>query len=190
MDAPTIIKDAKPKISVADLFHMMEQGVIDPEAKFELVEGEIVPMSPQGPLHQEIQRWLSKNLERRLGDRFWVAPGSTLILPEDTALDPDICIYPLDVKTEDLSGEKVTLVIEIAVSSRRYDLGKKAELYSRMGVQELWVVDANARTTHVHRGPHRGPLGGAWSEILRVAFEEQISPVATPDVPVRIADAG
>ena len=186
MNAPTIIADQKPKISVADLFHLMEAGVIDPEAKFELVEGEIVSMSPQGPLHQSLQRWLHQNLTTALADRFWVASGSTLILPKYTALDPDICVYPLDVETKDLSGEKVSLVIEIAISSKSYDLGLKAGLYSRMQVPELWVVDGEAHTTHVHRGPQ----DGAWREILRVPFDEQLSAVAAPDVAMRIADAG
>ena len=186
MNAPTIIKDQKPRISVADLFHMMEQGVVDPSAKFELVEGEIVPTSPQGPLHQDIQNWLAKQFERKLGDRYWVAQGATLILPDHTALDPDICVFPIELSAKDLAGEKVALVIEIAVSSKRYDLGKKAELYARMGVPELWVVDANARTTHVHRGAQ----GGGWRDITSVRFEDSLSPLADVTLSVRIADAG
>jgi len=186
MNAPTIIKDQKPRISVADLFHMMEQGVVDPSAKFELVEGEIVPISPQGPLHQDIQNWLGRHLTLALSDRFWVAQGSTLILPDNTALDPDICVYPLSLNAADLAGDKVVLVIEVAVSSKRYDLGKKAGLYSRMGVPELWVVDANARTTHVHRGPQ----DGGWRDISVVRFEDSLSPVADVTLSVRIADAG
>lgn len=185
MNAPTIIEDTKPRISVADLFHMMEQGVVDPSAKFELVEGEIVPMSPRGPLHQSLQRWLSRALTIAIADRFWVAPGSTLILPQHTALDPDICVYPLAVETKDLSGDKVSLVIEIAVSSRSYDLGKKAELYSRMGVPELWVVDADSRITHVHRGPQ----DGGWRDISRVRFEDALAPLAEPSLALQIADA-
>jgi Uma2 family endonuclease len=186
MNAPTIIANQKPKISVADLFHMMDRGVIDPEAKFELVEGEIVPMSPQGPLHQHLQRWLERRLAAQLSDRFWVTSGSTLILPANTALDPDICVYPLDVDTADLTGDKVSLLVEIAVSSRSYDLGLKAELYARMGVKELWVVDANARTTHVHREPY----AGGWGDIQQLPFAESLSSAAAPEVVVRLADAG
>jgi Uma2 family endonuclease len=186
MNAPVLLSKLRPRISAANLFHMIDKGIIDPQAKFELVEGEIVHMSPQGPLHQELQRWLAKRLERSLGDRFWVAPGATLILLDDTMLDPDICIYPLGVSAKDLTGEKTTLVIEIAVSSRSYDLGQKAGLYSRMGVPELWVVDANARTTHVHRGPQ----DGGWRDISAVRFEDSLSPVADVTLSVRIADAG
>lgn len=186
MNAPTIINDQKPRISVADLFHMVEQGVVDPEAKFELVEGEIVPMSPQGPLHQNLQRWLSKSLERGMGDRFWVAPGATLILKEHTALDPDICVYPLAVETADLTGDKVSLIVEIAIFSRRYDLGQKASLYALMGAPELWVIDAKARTVHVHRDAR----DGTWLDVRQVAFEQALSPLAAPDVSIRLADAG
>jgi Uma2 family endonuclease len=187
MNAPTNPPlRAAPRITVDELFHLMERGVIDPEARFELVEGEIVPMSPQGPLHQQMQRWLHKFLERGLGDRFWVAPGSTLILPEHTALDPDICIYPLEVSTSELRGDKVSLLIEIAVSSRSYDLGLKAKLYARMGAAELWVVDAERRQTHVHRGPQ----GEGWRETSVVPAGELLSPLAAPDVRLRLADAG
>lgn len=186
MNAPTIIKDQKPRITVADLFHMLEQGVIDPEAKFELVEGEIVPMPPQGPLHQNLQNRLGRQLTLALADRFWVAQGSTLILPDNTALDPNICVYPLDLQAEDLAGEKVALVIEIAVSSKRYDLGLKAELYARMGVLELWVVEANARVTHVHRRA----LNRAWADISVVPFADALSPLAAPGLSIRIAEAG
>lgn len=182
MNAPTIIK---PQITVTDLFHMMEQGVINPEARFELVEGEIIRMSPQGPLHQQIQRWLERRF-RVLEDRFWVTGGSTLILPENTAVDPDICIYPLDVDTKNLSGDKVALVVEIAVSSRSYDLGRKARLYAQMGVRELWVIDATKRETFVHRGPD----GIEWRSIERVPAEGELRCEAAPELVLRLADAG
>lgn len=185
MNAPTIIADLKPKISVASLFHMMDRGVIDPAAKFELVEGEIVPMSPQGPLHQDIQNWLAKQLERQAGDRFWIAQGATLILPDDTALDPDICVYPVEVPAKDLAGDKVVLVVEVSVSSRSYDLGRKARLYAQMGVRELWVVDAASRETHIHRHPE----GVEWLQIVRVAESEWLSPQGAPDVRLKLADA-
>lgn len=187
MNAPVLDPvRAKPRISVDDLFHMMERGVIDPDAKFELVEGEIVPMAPQGPLHQQLQRWLHQKLTLALADRFWVAPGSTLILPKFTALDPDICVYPLDVSTSELSGEKVSLLVEIAVSSRAYDLGRKARLYARMGVQELWVVDAEKRETHVHRRPAEE----RWRETAVLSVDAELSPLAVPELKLRLADAG
>lgn len=186
MNAPTIIKDQRPGITVADLFHMMERGVIDPEARFELVEGEIVHMSPQGPLHQDLQRWLERQLYQQIGNTHWVTGGSTLILPQGTALDPDICVYPLDLKSKDLSGDKATLVIEVSVSSKRYHLGRKASLYAAMGVPELWVIDAAARETHVHRKPD----DGVWSEIVRVPADGVLQLAAAPALNIRLADAG
>ena len=178
--------EGAPPISVAALFHLMELGIIDPEARFELVEGEIVRRAPHGSLHQSLQRWLHKKLTIALSDRFWVAPGSTLILPEYTALDPDICVYPLDVETKDLSGEKVSLLVEIAHASRSYDLGRKAALYARMGAPELWVVDAAAKVTHVHRGPGEG----VWSEVRIVRADEDFSPLIAPVVKLRISESG
>lgn len=186
MNAPTIIKDQKPRISVADLFHMMEQGVIDPQARFELIEGGIVPRPFHPPLHQDIQNWLHKKLTLALFDGFWVAGECTLVHPDFTAVVADICVYPLELQAADLSGDKVDLVIEIAENSLHYDLNGKARLYSRMDVRELWVVDANARTTHVHRGPQEG----GWSEIRVIPLDDALSPLAPLDVSLRLAEAG
>ena len=45
------------------------------------------------------------------------------------------------------------LVVEIADSSKRYDIGRKAKLYASFGVRELWVVDAVRLTARVFRQP-------------------------------------
>ncbi len=108
------------------------------------------------------------------------------ILLDDTVLDPDICIYPLEHVGERPDGREDDAGDRDRRVEQNYDLGQKAELYSRMGVPELWVVDANARTTHVHRGPQ----DGGWRDISRVPFEDQLSPVADATLSVRIADAG
>ena len=161
MDAPTIIRDQKPQLSVADLFHMMEHGSIDPEAKFGLVEREIC-------------------------GRVLVACGSTRVLPQRTASDPNTCIYPLDLKAADLSGEQAILVVDIAITARRYDLGPKASLYAGKGAPELWVSYARDRETHVYRGPDEG----LWRQVNAVVFDQALTLAAAPGLGSRMSDAG
>ena len=45
------------------------------------------------------------------------------------------------------------LVVEIADSSLRYDMGRKAALYASFGVRELWVIDAVRLTVRVFSDP-------------------------------------
>ncbi|MFZ2104659.1 MAG: Uma2 family endonuclease [Roseiarcus sp.] len=52
-----------------------------------------------------------------------------------------------------LSASNVLLVVEIADSSRRYDMGRKARPYAGFGIRELWVIDAVKMTTGVFRAP-------------------------------------
>jgi Uma2 family endonuclease len=48
------------------------------------------------------------------------------------------------------------LIIELAESSLKKDLGLKAKLYARAGIPDYWVVDLNERTIVVHRTPEAG----------------------------------
>ena len=53
----------------------------------------------------------------------------------------------------DSTRANVLLVVEIADSSLRYDVGRKAALYASFGVRELWVIDAVRLTTRIFREP-------------------------------------
>ena len=82
-----------------------------------------------------------------------IAPETTVRLSEDTYLEPDIVVYARATGLGGLTGSSVLLVVEIAESSLRYDMGRKAALYAGFGVRELWVVDAVKLTARVFRDP-------------------------------------
>jgi Uma2 family endonuclease len=74
------------------------------------------------------------------------------------------------------------LLIEIADSSRSKDLDIKGPKYREHGVREYWVIDLQARATHVHR------LDGAWPEPTPVPFEAPLTPALLPALTLRIAE--
>ena len=84
---------------------------------------------------------------------FDLAPETTFRLSEDTYLEPDVVIYPRASGLRGLTAANVLLVVEIADSSLRYDIGRKAALYASFGIRELWVIDAVRLTTRVFREP-------------------------------------
>jgi Uma2 family endonuclease len=89
-----------------------------------------------------------------------------------------VVIYPRASGIRGLSANNVLLVVEIADSSLRYDIGRKAALYASFGIRELWVIDAVRLTTRVFREPGTDGYRNAqdFSPI------EQLAPLLAPGV--------
>jgi Uma2 family endonuclease len=141
------------RFTVAEVEAMVTAGVMEEDERVELIGGELVPMSPKGFEHEVLKTAL---LDRwyRLPDREAdLVAATTFRLSEDTYLEPDVVIYPRTTGIRGLSAINVLLVVEIADSSLRYDIGRKAALYASFGIRELWVIDAVRLTTRVFLEP-------------------------------------
>jgi len=170
--------------TVAEIRRMVEAGIIAEDENFELIEGEIVPMSPKGNQHEVLKGALMDALAKRpMHLRLMVE--TTLYLDERTFVEPDLCLYAKSILPEDVRGSDVVLAIEVAGSSLGYDRGLKARLYAKHGVSELWVVEADSRETWVHRQPH---ADGQWGSIKRIAPDTSLSPAALPEISVRMSE--
>jgi Uma2 family endonuclease len=173
--------------SVEDIRHMIEAGVIGSDEKFELIEGEIVPVSPTHDPHERIKTALILAIASRLPADLWFGvESSSIYLADRTFVEPDICIYRRELKSHDVRGPDLLLVIEVADSSLPFDLGLKAQLYASYGAQELWVIDVVRRVTWVHTGP----TAAGWASIREVAPTEWLHIAALPGLTLRAADIG
>lgn len=181
MNAPFAPVRMQARLSADDVFALMEAGVIYEGARFELLDGEIIPVSPADLRHQDLLRFLEDGLAP-LRDIFWVTGGATLKLNEYSLVDPDIAVSPKHVKPLAFPNDQVALAVEIAVTSPRYDLGQKARSYAVAGVQELWVVDPAKRLTHVHRTPSNG----FWCSVEQIPFDGPLSPAVRPSLAITI----
>lgn len=131
------------KFTVADIWRMIDAGIISEEENFELIEGEIVPKSPKKNTHEFIKSALTLRIARALPDNLWLGIESSIYLDDHTFVEPDICIYTRGAVLEDLRGTDLHLAVEVSVSTLRYDKGLKGALYARHGVREYWVIDGN-----------------------------------------------
>ncbi len=165
------------RFTVAEVEAMVAAGVIEEDERIELIGGELVPMSPKGNQHEVVKVALLDHWYRARPDEVLLAPETTFRLNEDTYLEPDVVVYPSALEPKDLTGPSVLLVVEIADSSRRYDTGRKARLYARSGVRELWVIDAAKSTARVFREP--GADG--YREARDFAATERIAPLFAPE---------
>jgi Uma2 family endonuclease len=160
--------------TVDEIWRMAETGIIAPEERFELIEGELVPMSPKGPVHETVKSALAIALAKALPENLWIGFETTIELSEMTFVEPDLVVYRKGLGLRDVRGPDILLAVEIADTSLAYDLGLKARLYAIHGVAELWVVDARERTTAVHTRP--GPDG--WGSIEEKAPGHALVPSA------------
>jgi len=144
------------RLSVEDVYRMVEAGVLEENDRVELVEGVLVDMVPIGAEHAGALAWLIRHFARvdaeawevRVQDMLLVAGG--FLLPDLTLVAP---------MPRSMLPATAHLVIEVAQTSLARDR-EKARDYAAAGVAEYWIVDLPGHTVHVHRHP----LGGAYQE--------------------------
>ena len=167
-----------------DAFHRMgETGILGPRDRVELIDGEIIDMSPIGVLHAAIVDVLARHFGRRAGELVFVRCQNPLRLDDISEPEPDIAILRPRADfymTAHPGAADVLLVIEVADTSLAYDLGTKVPLYARHGIPEVWVIDAATRHTRVFRRPvgngGTGPSGGSgYAEEMFVEPHEAVS---------------
>lgn len=172
------------RFTLEDILRMVELGALGPDERVELIDGELLVMSPQNAPHMEAKRVLLKWLHRGMQDDIAIHAEGTLSLARGVSPMPDIFLHRAEKRVDQVRGPDVLLLIEVADSSLLRDLGLKAELYARHGVADYWVVDAYGRRIFVHRQP--GPDG--YGEVTQVDRDGEVVPLAFADLTVQVAD--
>jgi Uma2 family endonuclease len=190
-DDPATQQAPEPRLFTIDEYYKMaEVGILRPDERVELIEGVIVTMSPIGGRHVFAVIRLNRLFAGRLLDVADISVQNPVRLAVRVEPEPDFAI----IAVMDVVGEgddpappgptDVRLIVEVAETSVRYDIGKKAELYARHGIPELWVLDLIEDRLIVHRDPT--PDG--YASVRTVARGEAISPLAFPAVTFTIEE--
>ena len=165
--------------SVAEIEAMVAAGIIAEDERFELIGGEIVPMSPKGLRHERLKYALARFWMKRLPDGVGLIQETTFRLDKDTFVEPDFLFFREADGLASLSPATALLAVEVSDSSLDYDLKRKTQLYAVHGVREVWVIDAETMVTHVRRSPgvdgHRERLTVAADALLTLPFASEIS---------------
>jgi Uma2 family endonuclease len=165
------------RFTVAEVEAMVAAGVMEEDERVELIGGELVPMSPKGIRHEVVKKALLRRWYRLVPDDLDLVPETTFRLSEDTYLEPDVVVYPRAIGLQGLTGANALLVVEIADSSLRYDIGRKAALYASFGIRELRVIDAVRLTTRVFREP----AADGYRNAQDFGPADRLTPLIAPD---------
>lgn len=165
---------------------LIAQGLLVGEP-IELVEGQLVRMAPQGDAHWLVVARLTRLLVEAIpADEGTVSVQGPLAADDLSEPEPDVYVTTPEHRRRPGLPTTASLVIEVAASSRGYDLSVKADLYARVGIDDYWVVDLVAGRVVVHRAA--GPTGyGSVRTIERGVVTALHHPTVQVDVPALLA---
>ncbi|HEY4563966.1 MAG TPA: Uma2 family endonuclease [Thermoanaerobaculia bacterium] len=174
------------RFTTAEYHAMAESGILAPDDRVELIEGEIWQMSPIGSRHASTVTRSARFFTLRLDGRAVVSTQNPLLLGDLSEPEPDVAI--LHFREDDYAENHPTqgdvfLLLEVADSSLDYDRRIKMKLYSRYGIPEAWLADLDQSVLEVHRDP--SPQG--YQEVLRLHRGDRISPLAFPELAIEVA---
>jgi Uma2 family endonuclease len=169
--------------SVEDYHHMIESGLLAGR-QVELIDGQIINMAPERPIHRVTYRQGVKYLEALLGDRAVVFATAPVTLSSDGEPQPDLCIaIPPESRYDERHPEPndIYWLIEVSNSTLSFDLGEKAQMYARHEIRDYWVIDISGSQLWVHREPSNG----AYQSVVRYSMGT-VTPLALPEVAVEV----
>lgn len=177
---------ARRPITVAEYHRMGEAGILSEADRVELVEGELVAMSPVGSPHAGAVNALTRLLVGAVGAGGVVSVQNPVRLDDRTEPEPDLAVLKPradDYRSATPGPGDVLLLVEVADTSVGYDRAIKAPLYAAHGIPELWIVDLTAREVEVHRTPG----GGRYASVARVGPGGTLHPESLPGVSIPAA---
>ena len=166
---------------------MGEAGVFAPEARLELIDGEIVEMAPIGSAHAGAVKTLNRILGRLVGGKAIVSVQDPIALGERSVPQPDLALLK---PREDMyshahpTAADVLLVVEVADTTLAFDVETKVPLYARSGILEVWVLELPKRAVRVYRDP----LADGYKSAFTATGDEIVSAAALPEVRLAVRD--
>ena len=159
---------------------LAELGVLREDERVELIDGQVVEMSPIGDRHANCVRRLNRWCARNLLEAAVIDVQNPLVLGEHDAPQPDLVVLKPrgDAYRKHPRAADVLLVIEVADTTLTYDRNVKIPLYARSGIPEAWLVDLQADQIQVYREP----AGEQYAQVRLVPRGDTVTALCAPDV--------
>jgi Uma2 family endonuclease len=153
------------------------------DEKIELLDGEMVAMSPTGMPHGSAVQFLTELLILALHGRATVRCQLPFAASELSEPEPDLIVVPLGDYLAEHPSEAY-LIIEVAESSLAKDRGRKLRMYANCRIPEYWVVNLVERCIEVYRDPE----GAGYARMDRYERSESIQLLSFRDVSIAVSD--
>ncbi|NIP57062.1 MAG: Uma2 family endonuclease [Gemmatimonadetes bacterium] len=176
------------RLFTVDEYHAMARaGVLNEDDRVELIEGEVVRMTPIGSRHAACVKRLIRLFSDRVGEEAILGIQDPVRLSGLSEPEPDVALLqPRDDFYEDghPRPEDLLLLVEVSETSQAYDRDVKLPLYARSGVPEVWLVDLERGEVEVHRSP----TGDGYADSERVGPGHALRPRSLPDAEFGVSE--
>lgn len=142
-----------------EFLRMYETGILSEEQRLELLDGEILVMSPIGPLHASLVNQIAAMFHAQLAGRFVVSVQNPVRLSGSSFVQPDLAALRLredHYRSAIPEAADVLLIVEVADTSVSFDRDDKLPRYAAAGIPEVWLVLGNQRMAEQHFDPAEG----------------------------------
>ncbi len=171
---------------------MVEAGVFAPGERVELIDGEVLAVTPEGSEHTTAVLLIEEALRAAFAGGYTVRVQMPLALDPSSEPEPDVAVVhgsPRDYR--DAHPASALLVVEVADTTLAYDRQQKGSLYARAGVADYWVVNLLDRRVEVCRDPAPQPqarYGWAYRNVQYHAAGDRLTLLGAPRAIVPVAD--
>lgn len=175
------------RFTVEEYHRMAEAGVLREDDRVELLDGQIVVMSPIGSRHAAAVARLDHLLGQRVANRAIVWVQNPIVIGRYWEPQPDVCL--LDPRDDFYAATHprpadVILVVEVADTTAEEDRQRKLPEYARAGIREAWLVDLSRDAIETHRDP----AADGYRTISTFRRGDTLVPLALPTVSITAAE--
>ncbi|HEX8352896.1 MAG TPA: Uma2 family endonuclease [Pyrinomonadaceae bacterium] len=173
------VEVSRRHFSVSEYYRMAAAGVLSENDRVELVEGEIIEMSPIGSRHAACVGRLTELLGKQATDIAIVWVQNPVHVDDYSEPVPDVTLLR---RRDDFYAQAnpgpgdVLLLVEVSDSTAGYDRGIKVPLYARAGVPEVWLVNLPGDVIEVYARP----AAGTYRETRLVGRGASLASAAVP----------
>lgn len=179
------VRFAKHWFTTRDYERMGEAGILPANERFELIEGEIIKMSPIGKRHAACVNRLGRILNRQIGDMAIVSTQNPIVLDDLSEPQPDIALLQFrdDFYEHALpQSTDVLLIIEVSDTTLDYDRQVKLLSYAHARIPEVWIVNLPDEQIEYH-AQH---ANGAYQHTRIFKQGETLTSLIVPDLEINI----
>ncbi|MGH9201774.1 MAG: Uma2 family endonuclease [Vicinamibacterales bacterium] len=178
---------SRRRFTADDYQRIGQAGILSEDDRVELIDGEILSMSPIGTRHCASVDRATRAMVTRAGDKAIVRVQGAVRLDFYNEPEPDLVLLRprADFYASFHPGPAdILLIVEVADSSIDYDRKVKGQIYARMGVAEYWLADLNEHVLSCYSVPGRD----AYADLRQYQRGQSVAPLLLPECVIAVDD--
>ena len=173
-------------------YHQMAELGFFTRQRVELIEGQVIVISPMRGAHATAVALAAKTVEPVFGPGYFARWQMPFRIGDLSEPEPDVAIIMGDIRDYvDEHPTTTALIIEVADTSLTYDRVTKGSLYAKAGIRDYWIINLVNRRVEVHRNPlpdAEASYDHRYADITIFGEQDSVTPLAQPQARIAVSD--